>query len=518
VLVVMGNQRLFGTLWTETGPGRLSTVLAVGIVMLAVYFVLLQVVALPWVLKPVATLLLLVTAVSAYFMDSFGVIIDEDMLRNVAQTDRREVLDLLSPAFVGYMVLAGLLPVTLLVALRVRYGPVREELPRRALLAGALTLAAALGAWSSYKDLSLTVRATQQLKHMLNPITPLAASLAYWRATADLPAGPPRPVAEDARRPEPVASGAPGRRRIVVFVLGETATAGHFSLNGYARDTNPRLALTDVVSFPRVHSCGTSTAASVPCMFSAEPKADYTPKSAEASENVLDVLMRVGVDVFWRENNSGCKGVCDRVPSEDVGNGLAAPGEETFDEALLVGLQQHFDSHPGDLFVVLHQRGSHGPAYSHRTPPAFKRFLPECTRTDIQACSRDDLVNAYDNTILYTDHVLAELILLLEANRPEADVAMLYVSDHGESLGENGLYLHGLPDWLAPEEQTHVPMLFWAAPEFYASYRLDRELLDGARGAAYSHDHLFHTLLGFFDVETAVYEPGLDVFAPCRKP
>jgi lipid A ethanolaminephosphotransferase len=113
----------------------------------------------------------------------------------------------------------------------------------------------------------------------------------------------------------------------------------------------------------------------------------------------------------------------------------------------------------------MHQMGSHGPAYSQRTPAAFKKFMPECTSSHLPDCSSEQLRNAYDNTIAYTDHVLGSAISWLR-QRTDYDGALLYVADHGESLGENNLYLHGLPYSIAPDVQKHVPWVTWLSPGF----------------------------------------------------
>jgi lipid A ethanolaminephosphotransferase len=181
----------------------------------------------------------------------------------------------------------------------------------------------------------------------------------------------------------------------------------------------------------------------------------------------------------------------------------------------LQGLDALLQGNTGDLLIVLHQQGSHGPSYYKRTPRAFKPFLPECDRDNVQDCERQTIINAYDNTIVYTDHVLARLIDLLETQA--YPTAMLYVSDHGESLGEYNIYLHGLPHAIAPNQQTHIPMIFWASPDFFKAKKIDPVLLAASRANPYSHENLFHSLLGLLEVQTALYQPSLDLFSPVRK-
>jgi lipid A ethanolaminephosphotransferase len=256
-------------------------------------------------------------------------------------------------------------------------------------------------------------------------------------------------------------------------------------------------------------------------MFSNLGRADFDADRAAHGEGLLDVFAHAGFAVLWRDNNTGCKGICDRVAGEDVTKRQPSAfcrADECYDEILLEGLQERLDRTNHDLVIVLHQLGSHGPAYYLRVPEPFKVFGPACASKQLEKCSREEIVNAYDNTILYTDHVLAKTIALLRRNANRFDAALLYVSDHGESLGENGgLYLHGLPYALAPIEQTHVPMLAWLSEGFRARFKIDQACLHAKRQAALSHDNLFHSMLGLLDIQTRVYQPERDLFAGCRR-
>ena len=509
-LASAGNLRLWSAV--TSGPARLSApgLLAGFLVLLAAFTVLLQLLALPWIFKPLAVAALIASAVASFAMLGYGVLIDTSMIRNLVQTDAAEAGELLTPRGLACVLVLGLLPAALLLWVDVRYRPVVPELKRRGLVL-ALSLAAALGAGiPAWQELSFTVRQHHELKLMLNPSSPILAVVGYIRGELHHVEARIAPIALDATRPARPA-GTP--RLIFVLVLGETARADHFALNGYARDTNPELAARDVINFPDVTACGTSTADVLPRLFSGLSREDCAGGAASTRENLLDVLQRVGVAVLWRDNNSGCKGVCERVTFERVtGPPGSASDDEIDDERLLAGLQDELDRQSGDLFIVLHQRGSHGPAYAKRSPPAFKRFLPECADEDLQLCPRELLINAYDNSIVYTDHVLGLLIDQLATNAATSRVAMLYVSDHGESLGEHGVYLHGFPYWLAPEAQTHVPMVFWASPGFYSQRGLPAAELEARSGRAYTHECLFHTVLGAFGVRTEAYDASLDLF------
>lgn len=494
-----------------SGAAFLATTFA--ILVLALNLVL-ALFALPYLWKAAAVLLLLAAAVAAHFMDAYGVVIDRSMIQNIVETDVREAGDLVTASLLLRVLAFGVLPALLVAQAKLRLAGWRREILRRAALVAASFVLIAGGIAVQYKQFALIGRGHAELRLLINPTSPLYAAWRYWQQRPE--AEDVQPIAQDAQR---VALAAGRRPSLVVLVVGETARAASFSLGGYERATNPMLARLPVVYFDDVSACGTTTAISVPCMFSPFGRERYSDREAKSHESLLDVLQRTGVSVLWRDNNSGCKGACDRVPTV-AGSALRHPsfctGDDCFDEVLLEGLPGWIDSLPGDGFVVLHQQGSHGPAYHKRSPPAFKRFLPECADAAVESCTREEIVNAYDNTILYTDFVLARLVALLQREAERFDVAMLYVSDHGESLGENGIYLHGLPRLLAPEAQTRVPMLAWLSDGFAAGRKLDPACLVQRRHESLSHDHLFHSVLGLFDVRTVIYSRELDLFAPCR--
>jgi lipid A ethanolaminephosphotransferase len=469
-----------------------------------------------WVLKPVLVAVLLVSALCAHFMSAYGVVIDRELVQSALQTDVLEVRDLFSGSFFVDLLALWILPSVLVVRAPLRFAPLRREILGRLIAGGAsLALCAVLGALE-FKQLALVGREHGELRQLLNPVGPLQVTI---RSALDAVAGPARPLVRiglDARRAVPAAHRG---RSLVVLVVGETARAANFSLNGYARETNPRLGRRPVVSFTRVRSCGTATATSLPCMFSPGGRAAYDGSGLAHQEGLLDVLERAGVQVLWRDNNSGCKHVCDRVEihtRRELAVPAACSGGECLDEILLSGLQGVIDGLGGDALIVLHQQGSHGPAYYRRSPQALKKFAPECSGANLANCSREAIVNAYDNSILYTDWFLDRLIELLAVNSQRFRTALLYVSDHGESLGEKGIYLHGLPWLIAPDEQTRVPMILWLPEPTRTSLGIDGACIERRRHEPLSHDALFHSLLGLFDVSTALYRPELDLLAACR--
>ena len=477
-------------------------------------------------LKPVAIVLLLGTAAGTHFMLAYRVVIDSSMLINVLQTDPREAADLLSPAMLVWLLLGGVLPAWWVWRWPLRYGRWPGRLLRNGLMLGFGLLLVVVAVMASFQPLSSTMRNHKSLRYLINPLNSvyalgLIASQPLRRDDSRL-----LPLAEDVRL-DPVQAGL-GRPPLLLLVLGETARMGNFGLNGYGRPTTPALAkiaqAEPLISWRNVWSCGTNTAASLPCMFSHLGREAFVDRSVN-HENLLDVAQRAGLAVLWLDNQAGCKGVCERVPNANTSSlkdGALCPGGECFDAILLQGLDQRIAALPAEarargVLLVMHQMGSHGPAYYKRAPPAFKRFLPECSTNVLQDCSAEQLVNAYDNSIVYTDHLLASAIGWLRGREVLNRTAMVYVSDHGESLGENNLYLHGLPYALAPDVQTRVPWISWLSPAFARAQGLDLACLQARRDAPLRHDHLFHSVLGLLHLQTSVYQAALDAYAPCRR-
>jgi lipid A ethanolaminephosphotransferase len=478
-------------------------------------YVLLSLLAWGRLTKPVLALLVLVSAGASYFMNSYGIVIDYNMLTNMLQTDVAEATELFNGRLLLWLLLLGVLP-----ALLISRMPTRPLAWRRELAGKLGSMAVLLGVFavlvmSQYQPYASLIRNHREVRLMLVPSNVVGAVHGYLKRELAAPVTL-EVVGADAHRISAV--GVTHRPRVTVVVVGETARAANFSLNGYARPTNPELAERDVINYPQASSCGTATAVSVPCMFQDVGRTDYKESMAGNREGMLDVLQRAGVGVLWRDNNSGCKGACDRVPSEDVSHlklaEFCADGE-CHDEALLHNLQAYLDGLTRDTVVVLHMKGSHGPAYYKRYPAAFERFTPVCKNVQLDRCDTASIVNAYDNSLLYTDHVLAATIDLLHNNAARLDTAMLYMSDHGESLGELGMYLHGVPYAMAPSEQTHVPMVLWFSDGMQRSSGISADCLRQQAGQPVSQDNLFHSVIGLMGVRTSVYQPQLDIFRGC---
>jgi len=482
---------------------------------------LLTLVSFRFIAKPALIVVLLTAAAAAWFINEYGIVIDKTIVQSIFETDPHEATELLSWRLVQFVALTAGLPALVVARTRIRFPiGVRGLAQRAGIAAGSLALAAVL-LLLLFKSLAPAVREHRELRYLLTPTNTVQALHGYLRARWSTPVAL-APLGRDAVKGSRWAGAA--RRTVTIIVVGETARAANFSLNGYARATNPRLAQeTGLINFANVQSCGTATAVSVPCVFSAMGRAHYDEAIAKHQEGLLDVLAHAGFDVLWRDNNSGCKGVCDRVAFTDVSAPHAdsrhCASDECYDAVLLEGLPDLVHTASKDLVIVLHQKGSHGPAYAKRYPAGFGRFGPACATGEFDNCTRESIAAAYDNTILYTDAFLAQTIdLLRDAARDDGiDTAMLYFSDHGESLGEGNMYLHGAPYMFAPAEQTHVPMMLWMSDSFSDRFRVDRACLAARRSQPLSHDNVFHSVLGMLDVDTAVLNPQLDLFHACIR-
>jgi lipid A ethanolaminephosphotransferase len=507
-VALFANTALFARAFDVYGGSVEEILFAVSLIpfMAAIFILVLSALCHRAGAKPILIAFLLLSSLIAYFTNRYGVVIDDDMLVNVLETDSGEARDLLSVPLFLYVIILGVLPSLFVYRAVLNLpNPKAALVSRLRLVSVSVTTVVALFFLFSGHYISM-FREHKEIWYRANPIHAVYSAGKLVNESAKFAPLPHVIVGAHAKIPA-----WDTHRELVVMVVGETARADHFSLNGYSRETNPRLRNEKVINFPNFWACGTSTAQSVPCIFSHYSREEFDVEKANAADNALDVLKRAGVSILWRDNNSSSKHVADRVEYEAFLRSKTnrVCDEECRDEGMLVGLQDYIDRHPlGDILIVLHQMGSHGPAYYKRYPPAFERFSPVCKTNDLGACSNEEIVNAYDNAILYTDFFLSKVIELLKRNDATFETAMLYVSDHGESLGENGLYLHGLPYFFAPDAQKHVPLVMWFGRNFDPK-SLSR--IQTRRLERLSHDNIFSTLLGLFEIQTADYEPKMDI-------
>ncbi len=466
----------------------------------------------------VISLFVLVSAASQYFIMSFGVLIDRSMITNILDTTPAESFALLSVRMMIVLFFTGVLMT--MVAWWIRVKPsmsVWRSMGKRLISVVVSALLIVIVALLFYKDYASLFRNNKELVKSLSPSNSIAASLSWYshNSMANLPL---LRLGEDAKQRPQMQQGP--RKNLTILVLGETSRAEDFSLGGYARETNPLLKQDDVAYFPNTTSCGTATAISVPCMFSGMPRAHYDEALAHHQEGLLDIIQRAGLQVLWNDNDGGCKGACDRVPNQDVTK-LNLPGQciegECVDEVLFHQLEDYINHLQHDGVIVLHTIGSHGPTYYNRYPAAFRKFTPTCDTNQIQTCSQQQLVNTYDNTIVYVDYIVDKAIKLLQSKQDNFTTSLVYLSDHGESLGENGVYLHGLPYSIAPESQKHVPFLIWLSDDYQKRYGVSSQCLQNeAQQKNVSQDNLFSTMLGLTGVETKEYRAQDDILTACR--
>lgn len=478
--------------WAEHG-GFLVSLVVLHVVLLSVVMALLGLVMNP---RVVAMFLLIPASVVGYFADEMGVVIDQEMIRSLLQTQPAEAADLLSMGLLMRVLLLGVLPAMVVwrIPLPRRGWPTRLRRTGVTVGVALLTLVVIFALYSP--QYYSAIREHKPLRYRSNPLFPIYSVGKFVARWFKSPPSEFKVMAQTAR-----IDSTDSERELVILVVGETVRADHFSLNGYPRETNPRLAReTQLVSFAEISSCGTSTAVSVPCMFSFGGKQGFDADTAPYIENVLDVLAKAGVHVLWLDNNSSSKGVADRIEYYDYRTEEINPvcDGECRDEGMLSPIRAYIDGHGGDVLIVLHQMGNHGPAYFKRYPPAFEKFTPACHSEELSHCTREEIINAYDNALLYTDDFLARVIDILKRYTPRYETMMIYVGDHGESLGEGGLYLHGLPPVIAPEGQTHVPLLIWRG---YNS-RISQDRLEANQKIPNSHDGLSRFLLEVFEVES----------------
>lgn len=508
-------------LYQPTGGAQDYFVYTVPIVLFALLNLIFNILTLPWLHKIIIPLLIIIAAAISYNSLFFNVYFNRDMLDNVLQTNAAEASRLISPSYLAWLVFLGVLPALVYLRTKIVYQVWWKELGKRLIsIVCSLAVVASVAAFS-YQDYASFFRNNLTLKHLIVPSNFMAASISKIKRlrAAQMPY---QALGKDAKMLK-----TDNRRNVSVLVLGETTRAQNWGLNGYTKQTTPKLAERlkqgeALINFPNVQSCGTFTALSVPCMFSSLTREDYNELQADHQDNLLDTLQHAGVNVQWVENNSDCKGVCKNVPSVDVIH-LNLPefctDGECLDNIMLPELDKMLAATEKDTLVVLHTIGSHGPTYFERYTPEERLFSPTCDTKEINRCSNEQLANTYDNSIVYLDQLLDKVIARLAAH-PDWKSSMLYVSDHGESLGENGIYLHSTPYAIAPKEQTSVPMVIWLSPAWVQHKNTDLSCLQRNAGQAYSHDHLFHTVFSLMDIDLGSlkqYNPNLDILAACRK-
>ncbi|HHQ4738817.1 TPA: MCR-3-related phosphoethanolamine--lipid A transferase [Aeromonas veronii] len=471
-----------------------------------------------FLMKPFFAFLFVTGSIASYTMMKYRVLFDGDMIQNIFETNQSEAFAYVNAPIIIWVLLTGFLPAALIFFVKIEYASTWYKGIAQRLLSMFFSLViVGIIAALYYQDYASIGRNNQTLNREIVPANFMYSTSKYLYRRYMAEPIPFVTLGDDATRVTKK-----DKPTLMFLVVGETARGKNFSMNGYEKDTNPFTSKSGgVISFNDVRSCGTATAVSVPCMFSNMGRKEFDDNLARNSEGLLDVLQKTGVSIFWKENDGGCKGVCDRVPNIEIepkDHPKFCDKNTCYDEVVLQDLDSEIAQMKGDKLVGFHLIGSHGPTYYKRYPDAHRQFTPDCPRSDIENCTDEELTNTYDNTIRYTDFVIAEMIAKLKTYEDKYNTALLYVSDHGESLGAMGLYLHGTPYKFAPDDQTRVPMQVWMSPGFTKEKGMNMECLQQkAADTRYSHDNIFSSVLGIWDVKTSVYEKGLDIFSQCRN-
>lgn len=419
-------------------------------------------------------------SVAVYFVATYGVFLDKTMMGNLFNTNLAEAGEFLSFKMMLWIVALGIAPACFVLAQKAQK-PARKTL----LKFSAFTILMLLMlAGLNFKNLLWFDKHSKQLGALVMPYSYTINSVRFFQG-------------EWAKNKKeillPNAQIKDGKKAVIVLVIGESARAKNFSLYGYTRETNPLLSKTPNLRHFYAKSSTTYTTASVKNMLSHKDSGDLY-------EILPNYLSRSGVSVLWRRSNWGVPPL--HLPSVMGYNELSQkyPNlNDGFESAMVAGLAEEIKAAPSPkVLVVLHTSTSHGPTYFKKYPPEFEKFTPACKSVEPKGCSQDELINAYDNTILYTDFLLHKITEQL-ASLTDFESAMIYASDHGESLGENGAYMHGIPMAFAPKEQYEIPFLVW-----------------GLRGVKdldeVSHFHIFHSVLAFLGIESSVFEENLNIF------
>jgi lipid A ethanolaminephosphotransferase len=449
-------------------------------------------------MKVLCIVLLPCNAIALFFIQKYGVILDATMMGNIFNTHPAEAAELVQPQLFVYLFLGGLIPCVLIAKTTIT----KQSFTRRLGFMVLSTLIGILWIYANAKSWLWVDKHASQFGGLMLPWSYIANTARHYERTA---------APNKAQVLLPDATISRPSKTVVVLVIGESARAANFSLLGYPRLTNPLLSKTSVIALPKSQSCATYTTRSLQCMLS------HLGSSAPLSntyEPLPSYLQRQGVKVMWRTNNFGEPPlkVSDYKTAGDIrkdcqGEACARLGN---DEVLLHGLKDSLKNMDHNkALVVLHQTGSHGPLYFNKYPPEFNVFRPTCQTVDLSKCTQEELNNAYDNTILYTDFVLNQVIEMLQS-LDNTEAVMLYASDHGESLGEYGLYLHGTPYSIAPDVQKNIPMMVWMSDKFVQNRGLAGKAID--KSITYSHDYLFHSVMGSMGLTSEIYKRDLDMF------
>ena len=455
-----------------------------------------------FVMKFVTAILLICNAIGLYFMVSYGIEIDRSMISNIFNTDPRETAELLHVSMIPFVLVLGLVPalMTLLVGVTAP-----RRIWRLVYCVGSIVLLTLWIIMTSFTVLWYDKHASRMGSKIL-PWSYIINTARYFNREA-------MDNREQVLLPRAYfLTETPLKKEVVILVIGEAARADRFAALGYERQTNPFTADQRLAAFPIGLSCSTNTIASMACILTHEGS---DASSRTTFEPLPSYLKRHGIVTLFRSNNSGPPPMDVDIYQTTAEILMECEGTDCpllgYDGVLNWKLSELLTDIEGDrIFVALHQSGSHGPAYYNKYPPDFEYFIPVCKTVQIAKCTKEELNNAYDNTIRYTDSLIADLIAQLE-ELDDINATLIYVSDHGQSLGEDGYYLHGAPIAIAPRQQREVPFLVWMSKGFRQSRNLNNSTI--LRDITFPHDFPFHSVMGAFGMRSDIYKPQFDVFS-----
>ena len=434
--------------------------------------------------KILLVLFFIINAVAVYFINTYSVIIDESMIGNVLNTNYSESSSFFSIKLVLYVVLLGILPSIFIIKAKIITVTAKKFLVSISLtLLFLLTLAFANASNWLWID-----KNSKTLGGLAMP----------WSYAVNIPLFYIHQFKKNEKEILlPDATIKDNQKSVVILVIGESARSENFSLYGYPKNTNPLLSKTPNVSHFNATSDATYTTAGVKSIVEHE-------NTDELYEILPNYLYRNNVDVIWRTTNWGEPPVhIKNYQNREVLMPNCKGDGCDYDGILLSGLkEQILASKKNKILIVLHTSTSHGPTYSKKYPAQFEIFKPVCNSVELGNCSHTELVNAYDNTIVYTDYLLANVIKDLKQLQ-EYKSAMIFVSDHGESLGENNLYMHGLPRSIAPKQQYEIPFIVWTSDNSARQMKPNKIL---------TQNYVFHSVLNFLNIQSPVYKEQMNIF------
>ncbi len=483
-------------------PNLLIKSITLFFTLFSIGFLVFSLICFGFISKFIAVIIIIINSICLYFMINYGIMIDYSMLINVLRTDYKEASDLMHWKLFVYVFILGILPSIVIAKTDIIYQKIVKEVTARLKIMLLLLLTLICVILLQYAGFIGFVREARSMSRYLVPYNYIKSTIEMLQSFQLNNIEPINPAKDMILNHD-------SKDVLMIVIIGEAARKANSSLYGYKRNTMPLLKGENIVILNNPVSCGTATAFSVPCMFSHHGRGRFFDEK-EKYDFLPKMLKDTGIGVAYYTNNSGGN---QGILSNDLSSARNMYPEhckdnECIDDVLLEDLKKDVSANYSGL-ILLHQNGSHGPLYYKRYPKEFEKFKPTCQSANFDECSREEITNAYDNTILYTDYIIAQVINL--AKKSKKPTVVVYVSDHGESLGEMGIYLHGFPYAIAPKEQKEIPFIVWMSDSFKKLRKIDNHCLNHKH--SYSHDNLFHSIIGTFKIKTSLYNHQLDIFA-----